>query len=91
MEKKTHILIPIKDIDNWIAEIKISGLTITPFEEAEIQTLERIKEGKQISLNEEDIEEKAVEYADNGNWEFGEDDNFTNRRNAYKQALKDLL
>lgn len=82
----THILIPIKD---WEEIQNSEGYVSEDARNSDLITL--VSQSKQISLDEKDIEERAKKYADNGNWEMGEDSNFINRKEAYKQALKDLL
>ena len=82
----THILIPIKD---WEEIQNSEGYVSEDARNSDLITL--VSQSKQISLDEKDIEERAKKYADNGNWEMGDDSNFINRKEAYKQALKDLL
>lgn len=102
MEKKTHIIIPIKDIEEAISELK-KELSFTDRDyKSAIGTLNRHKyaflmslsrgvisdkiAGKQISLDEKDIEEKAKRYCRN-------EPMFSPALlvKAYIQALKDLI
>ena len=87
----THILIPIKDIKESKRNIsKLFKSENNPYTSL-IKVLE--SKGKQISLDEKDIEEKAdkfpkapIEYDNNESfsWKSG-------WSTGYKQALKDLL
>ena len=107
----THILISIKDIEEFKKELKneTSGDKYEDFylqgKLRAIQYLENI--GKQISLDEKDIEDKALEYFKRAEPEVwanyaklfnAQSDNLKRYKGdksyilqAYKQALKDLL
>ncbi len=82
----THILIPIKDIEELLAHARAN---VKEFGQDWLRAADAYSfikvSGKQISLDEKDIEEKATEYA------FGVNSKNSSMVGAYKQALKDLL
>jgi hypothetical protein len=94
----THILIPIKDIEEEIKTLqssrqkKISKGFLNDAQAIQNQILvyKEILLGKQISLNEENIEEKATKYSSNIK-EYLKLDELIGRKRGYKQALKDLI
>lgn len=101
---KTHIIIPIADIykmiqdyNKLVQEAAKDRTDNGKFNfvrygaKSSVLTKLLLETGKQISLDEKDIEEKANQYAGNGNWELFEDDNFNIRKEAFKQALNELL
>lgn len=78
----THILIKIEDIKDRINNIHTSG---DEYDKGAIDVMNSfLKTGKQISLDEKDIEEKAIKNS------RGYDAQSV-AINCYKQALKDLL
>lgn len=91
----THILIPIKDIENSIKILKQSlavakkekDTELIKFFQIELENRQNIhKLGKQISLDEKDIDEILHK-------KYG-DDNYSkiiNKKIGYKQALKHLI
>jgi len=87
----THLLIPIKDIEKQIAELRTRHNT---YARKKADSLERlIKTSKQISLNEEDIEEKInLLYPEpHANDSIQIVYKWSGKKEGYKQALKDLL
>lgn len=87
MNKPTHILIPIEDINilkMLVAAIDLRSDNAPAIKKFINQFQNDFPRYKQISLNEEDIEEKVKEATNKHNlngWE----------QTGYKQALKDLL
>ena len=92
----THLIIPIKDIESFIAKKDALAKSADDFNVkteiyATITGMEQtLKLGKQISLDEKDIEEKAEKYGRGNDWP---DDRsiYSELKQGYKQALKDLL
>ena len=83
----THIIISIKEIEDRIKDYQYKfdnneDLEAKKFYKSQIHLLKQILKGKQISLDEKDIEEKANKQIFTG---------LNTPQNAYKQALKDLL
>lgn len=89
----THIIIPIKDFEELVATAKemIKTTKLAAIQDQYIgaeNTLAYLKLiGKQISLDEKDIEEKAQKIYPALDFRYR---NFP-KKEAYKQALKDLL
>lgn len=87
MSKPTHILIPIEDINTLkmlVTAIDLRSDNAPAIKKFINQFQNDFPRYKQISLSEEDIEEKVKEATNKHNlngWE----------QTGYKQALKDLL
>lgn len=101
MENKNYIIIPIKDIEDRLEThkkekrrlVKNGNKEYTQYEDMGIDIYsELLKLGKQISLDEKDIETKAAKFAvDNiGYYKKIKYDGMS-LHTGYKQALKDLL
>ena len=96
----THILISIEDVKDKIAlykeDIKTSenggdSIRAAAFSHMLSELEDILKIGKQISLNEEDIEEKAWKALENSQEDFSDDTSGSYLfRQGVKQALKDL-
>ena len=96
----THLLIPIKDIENQIKNLMNSKIE-NQINGVRISILQNVLKGKQISLDEKDIDAKAETYAnkqvdasmrasDIPYTKKGEE-LWAESKEDYTQALKDLL
>ena len=89
----THLLIPIKDIENQIKNLMNSKIE-NQINGVRISILQNILKGKQISLDGKDTETKAFL---NAPTDSPEEPAYPNHSDTdifivgYKQALKDLL
>lgn len=95
----THVLLPLKEIKSWVESLDMQELDLNEQIYAKDYMIEAINKFV-ISLDEKDIEEKALEkypvvadylgMSGDRTKQYGKD--FNERyRNAYKQALTDLL
>lgn len=95
----THILIPIKDIEDRIKTLALkrdnehkkgNDKSALRIEYTIVEITSIFESAKKISLDEKDIEDKALNYHASINTESKTVNNYF-KYEGYKQALKDLL
>ena len=85
-----YLLIPLDKIEQRYNELNSNRETLSQYWLGELHGLEMyLEHGRQISLDEKDIEEKALDYINSEIIKAHE--NVYGQLEAYKQALKDFL